>query len=180
MIQMSRVWAMPTSDTFDCPPIGEFVRKYLRESKVSVDPFARNKRWATYTNDLNPATTAEHHLDAGEFLAKLAERSVKADLVLVDPPYSPRQVKECYDAIGKAMRTEDGWTAAMHKRWREAILLICAPGATVLTFGWGSNGMGKGLGFDITEIMLVCHGADHNDTICMAERLIAEQGKLAL
>ena len=171
---------MPTSDTFDCPPIGEFVRKYLRDSLVSVDPFARNSRIATFTNDLNPNTTAQHHMDAGDFLALLAERKVKADLVLVDPPYSPRQVKECYDAIGKAMVTADGWTAAMRKVWCARVLDICAPGATVLWFGWGTNGMGKRLGFDIVEIMLVCHGSDHNDTICMAERLVAEQGRLEL
>ena len=28
----------------------------------------------------------------------------------------------------------------------------------------------------IEEIMLVAHGSDHNDTICMAERRIVEQG----
>jgi len=31
-------------------------------------------------------------------------------------------------------------------------------------------GMGKGLGYEIVEILLVCHGSDHNDTICLAER----------
>ncbi|MDE1882322.1 MAG: hypothetical protein KGI89_17440, partial [Euryarchaeota archaeon] len=33
-----------------------------------------------------------------------------------------------------------------------------------------STGMGKKYGFQIEEILLVCHGSDHNDTICMAER----------
>ena len=64
-MKFSRTWAMPTSDTFDCKPIGEFVRQYLKG--VSVDPFARNKRWATHTNDLNPDTRAEHHMDAESF-----------------------------------------------------------------------------------------------------------------
>lgn len=36
------------------PPIGEMVQRYLKAAKISCDPFARNKRWATYTNDLNP------------------------------------------------------------------------------------------------------------------------------
>ncbi len=29
---------------------------------------------------------------------------------------------------------------------------------------------GRKFGFELEEIMLVCHGADHNDTICIAER----------
>ena len=55
---------MLNSDTFSVKPIGEFVQRYLKESKVSIDPFARNKRWATHTNDINPKTEAEHHMDA--------------------------------------------------------------------------------------------------------------------
>lgn len=57
-MKFSRVWAMPNHDTFSVKPIGEFVRRYLDASKVSVDPFARNKQWATYTNDLDPNTSA--------------------------------------------------------------------------------------------------------------------------
>ena len=48
--RFSREWGMPTRDTFDCPPIGEFVRRWLRGAKVSIDPFARNKRLATWMN----------------------------------------------------------------------------------------------------------------------------------
>lgn len=62
---------MPNADTFSVKPIGEFVQRYLATSRVSVDPFARNKRWATHTNDLNPATEAEHHMDAEAFLVML-------------------------------------------------------------------------------------------------------------
>lgn len=39
----------------------------------------------------------------------------------------------------------------------------------VLTFGWNSVGMGKEK-FTLIEVMLVSHGADRNDTICIAER----------
>jgi hypothetical protein len=53
---------MPNGDTFSVKPIGDFVRSYLDAATVSVDPFARDKRWATHTNDLNPATQAERRL----------------------------------------------------------------------------------------------------------------------
>lgn len=175
-IKFQRVWAMPNADTFDCEPINGFVKKYLLNSKISADPFARNKRWATYTNDLNPNTAAEHHLDAEIFLQKLVSDRCDIDLVIVDPPYSPRQVKECYDSIGLPMKQTDallGWT---RKRLKRQINLLVPEGGIVLNFGWNTVGMGKG--WEILEILLVCHGSDHNDTICMAERKIFGHAEL--
>lgn len=40
-MKMSRIFAMPNSETFTVAPIGDFVKRYLAGSKVSVDPFAR-------------------------------------------------------------------------------------------------------------------------------------------
>lgn len=85
---MRRAWAMPNADTFSVPVIGDFVKSYL--TGVSVDPFARNKAWATHTNDLNPNTSAKTHMDASEFMGMLADSGVVADIVILDPPYSPR------------------------------------------------------------------------------------------
>jgi hypothetical protein len=173
-IKFSRVWAMPSSDTFDCLPIGNFVRRWMEGSKCSVDPFARNKRWATHTNDLNPATKAEHHFDALEFLAVMEKKGVQPDLVIFDPPYSARQIAECYEQVGRKTTMQDtqgrSWT-----RWKSAIARLVRPNGVVLSFGWNTVGMGNKHGFNIEEIMLVCHGGVHNDTICMAERRIIEQ-----
>lgn len=160
---------MPNACTFDVGYIGSFVRQRLHASKVSVDPFARNKRWATYTNDLNPETAAQWHMEAEEFLNILAVDDIKADLLLFDPPYSPRQLKECYDGIGRKMQMEDA-QAALYTHWRDAAMPILTDDAVVLSFGWNSVGFGKGRGFEIEEILLVCHGGAHNDTICVAER----------
>lgn len=85
MIKFSRQWAMPTKDTFSCPPIGDFVKKYLKNSKISIDPFAGDNRWATYTNDLNPQKSADYHMDALQFLKSLAEKKIKGDLIIFDP-----------------------------------------------------------------------------------------------
>jgi hypothetical protein len=71
-IAFSRCFAMPSAETFGIKPIGEFVQRYLAVSNVSVDPFARNRDWATYTNDINPSTSAQSHQDAEAFLADLA------------------------------------------------------------------------------------------------------------
>ena len=171
-----RVWAMPNADTFSVPDMGNMVKKYLRESVVSVDPFARNKRWATHTNDINPNTEAEHHMEARDFLRHLVKEGVKADLVIFDPPYSPRQVSEVYSEIGLTATMKDTQTAAMKKECRTLMRQLCEPGSVVLSFGWNTVGMGKG--WHTEEIMLVCHGGDHNDTICMADRMVSKQGDL--
>jgi len=164
-----RAWAMPTHNTFDCPPIAGFVQKYLLDAKVSVDPFSRNRRWATYTNDLDPGTAARTHMDAEEFLRTLVSNGTKANLVIFDPPYSPAQIIECYNRIGidDARAKMNG---ELYSRVREVIPKILAQDGIVLSFGWNSNGMGKRHGFEIIEILLVAHGGAHNDTICMAEK----------
>lgn len=169
-MRFTRKWAMPSADTFSVQPIGDFVRRYLACAKVSVDPFARNKRWATHTNDLNPQTEAEHHVDAEDFLRMLAGKSVQCDLAIFDPPYSPRQISECYKEAGITVGMKETQNATLYSRIKSALIPCLAPGAIVLSFGWNSAGMGKKHGFEIEEILMVCHGAAHNDTICMAER----------
>lgn len=161
---------MPSGDTFSVPPIRGFVDSYLTNSSVSIDPFARNKRLATYTNDLNPDTAAQYHMDAEKFLLKLASDGVKADLIIFDPPYSPRQISECYKSIGIEVGMGETQSALLYQRVRDAIVPVATEDAIVLSFGWNTVGMGKRHGFEQIEIMLCCHGGAHNDTICLAER----------
>lgn len=167
-VAFSRHWAMPSRETFSVKPIGQFVQKYLKESKRSVDPFARNNQWATDTNDINPATTAQCHMDAEEFLKRCAQFGFAYDLAILDPPYSPRQISDCYREIGRHPTAVDTQNATLYARVRRALRPLLLPGAVVLSFGWNSTGMGKG--FDLIEVMLVSHGGAHNDTICIAER----------
>lgn len=165
---IKRAWAMPNKETFSIAPIGEMVRRHLKTATVSVDPFARNKRLATHTNDLNPETAAEHHMDARSFLDMLAERGVKADLVLFDPPYSPRQISECYAAAGLTAGMRDTQNARLYSECRTRIEKIAALGCRVLSFGWNSTGMGAR--WSREETLIVCHGGAHNDTICVCDR----------
>lgn len=167
----SRKWAMPNSDTFSVEPIGMFVKHYLSMSFSSIDPFARDKRWATYTNDLNPETQAEYHMDAEAFLLMLRGKGVKVGLVILDPPYSPRQISECYKSVGLKVGMKETQSALLYQRVRNAVVPLLTEDAIVLSFGWNTVGMGVKRGFEIIEIMLCCHGGAHNDTICMAERI---------
>ena len=169
-MNFSRTFAMPDSETFSVKPIREFVQRFLAASKVSVDPFARDRDWFTHTNDLNPATKAQHHVDAEEFCRTLAAKSVRADLGIFDPPYSPRQIAECYKSIGLKVGSEETQNARLYKRVRDALDALIVPGGIVLSFGWQSAGMGIKRNYEQIQILLVAHGGGHNDTICVAER----------
>ena len=90
---------MPNSNTFSIKPIRELICRYAY-GKI-IDPFANNSRLASVTNDLDPQFDTDYHMDALEFLKMFADGSV--DTVLYDPPFSPRQVSECYKKLGQTV-----------------------------------------------------------------------------
>lgn len=166
-MKFSRCWAMPSSDTFKIPPIAAFIRRNML-GPVIIDPFARNSHLGTITNDLSPDTCADYHMDAVEFLKKMGDEGVIADTVLFDPPYSPRQMAECYQSVGLTTGSGNTQNSRLYAECRKQIIRLLRLGSRVLTFGWNSTGMGKQW-FDTQELMLVCHGGTHNDTICIAQ-----------
>ena len=124
-------------------------------------------RIAKITNDIDPAMGADFQMDALAFLGTFADQSV--DFVLYDPPYSPRQVSECYKRLGMTVNMQTT-QASFWGNLKKEIARITSPGGFVLSFGWNSNGIGKGHGFDLIELVMVAHGGQHNDTICTVER----------
>lgn len=166
-MEINRAWAMPNSNTFEIKPIKQLIEKYIQPHDVVVDPFANNSKYGTITNDLNPEYDTNYHMDATEFLKMLDDNS--ADVVLYDPPYSPRQVAECY----KKFDTTVDMTTTQASYWskqKEQIGRIVKPNGIAITCGWNSGGIGKKYGFEIVEILLVPHGGWHNDTIVTVER----------
>ena len=91
------------------------------------------------------------------------------DFVLYDPPYSPRQVSECYKKLGKTVNMQTT-QASFWGNLKKEIARITKPDGIVISFGWNTNGIGKTKGFEIIEILTVAHGGQHNDTICTVER----------
>lgn len=157
---------MPNKNTFDMKCVGRFISAYRKEGIYSVDPFANKNRLATVTNDLDPEMKCDYSLDALEFMKMFDTSSV--DLVYYDPPYSPRQVAECYKRLGRTVNMETT-QASFWGRLRDEVARILRPGGVCLSFGWNSNGIGSTRGFEIKEILIVAHGGQHNDTICVAE-----------
>lgn len=172
-IVFNRVFSMPSSDTFKIKPIRQFVLKYLNKSKLSIDPFARNSILpVTYTNDINPKTLSKYHLEALEFLDLLVGLNVKSDLVILDMPYSNRQISECYKELGIKVTQQHTQNSAFYKKIRDKVDTFVPSGGIVLSFGWNSVGMGIKRNYKLIEVLLCVHGGSHNDTICIAEQKI--------
>jgi len=169
-MEISRIWAMPNKNTFQIKPIKELLQEEMGTG-IWIDPFSGGSNLATITNDLNPEVQANHHLTARAFLESFKDRSV--DGVLYDPPYSVRQVSECYKKFGLTITQKttraDWWT-----KHKIEIARVVDPGGKVISFGWNSGGIGKKLGFEITRILLVPHGGIHNDTICVVEQKLLD------
>jgi len=132
---------------------------------VVIDPFARDSLLGSITNDLNPECKTTYNLDALDFLKLMKSNS--ADLILFDPPYSLRQVKECYDGIGLSLTGHQ--SRHFFSDIKNEIKRVLKIGGIVISFGWDSNGMGINRGFDKIELLLVAHGGIHHDTICLIE-----------
>lgn len=164
-MNITRAWAMPSMHTFQIKPIAVLLNRYVGDGRGWIDPFAGENSPAEITNDLNPAKPTKFHLHAKEFALKLTG-TYKG--VLFDPPYSLRQVKECYDAIGVKLFTED--TQRFPQNVKEQIAPKIINGGIAITFGWNSQGFGKNLGFEMIEVLMVPHGRSHNDTIVTVER----------
>lgn len=168
-MRIERIWAMPNKNTFDIKPIKELLSEEVDSSKLWIDPFANKNKIASITNDLNQEFDTNYHLDALDFLQMFEDSSV--DGVLYDPPYSPRQVSECYKNFGINV-TSETTRASFWGNQKKEISRIVKPSGKVITFGWNSGGIGAKYGFEVERVLLVPHGGWHNDTIVVVERKI--------
>lgn len=156
---------MPNSNTFDIKPIKELIYKYYNEN--SIDPFANKNKIATITNDLDTSYDTDYHMDALDFLKIFKDNSI--ELVLYDPPYSPRQVSECYKKLDMTVNMQTT-QASYWSNQKKEIGRIVRKNGYVITCCWNSGGIGKKYGFELIEILLVPHGGWHNDTIITVEK----------
>lgn len=165
-IRIERIWSMPNKNTFEVRPIKALIEEEVDLSNFWIDPFANRNNLASVTNDLSLEYDTDYHMDALDFLRMFEDGSV--DGVLYDPPYSPRQVSECYNDVGYNV-TWDTTKASFWRNHKREISRIVRIGGKVITFGWNSGGIGYKYGFEIQRILLVPHGGWHNDTICTVE-----------
>ena len=163
---INRKWSMPNKNTFDIKPIKELIETYLTGGIV-IDPFANKNKIATITNDLDNQYNTDFNLDAIDFLKTFENNSV--DMVLYDPPYSPRQVSECYKSLDMTVNMKTTQSSYWGNQKKEVSRIVKRNGI-VISCGWNSGGIGEKYGFEIIEILLVPHGGWHNDTIITVEK----------
>jgi hypothetical protein len=111
-------------------------------------------------NDLRDTMTADYNMDALEFVVKW--KGDKFDTVLLDPPYAYRKSMELYD----------GAVSSPFNALKNAIPSILNDNGIVITFGYHSNVMGRGRGFEQEHICLMSHGGAIHDTIAVIERKV--------
>ena len=138
-MKIDRIWAMPNKKTFTIKPIAELIKEEILGDYLDPFPYPYQKEATIYLKE-----------------------SESKDYGLFDPPYSPRQLKESYNGKGEYNTKISTWSI-----WKD--LMAEKVKKKCITFGWNSTGLGKKRGFEITRILLVCHGSMHNDTICTVE-----------
>jgi len=168
---INQEWAMPNKDTFKIYPINKLLHQYIDDlDGIVLDPFSNGeKNFCTVNNDLNESIECDYHLDATDFLRMFKCQSV--DIVLYDPPYSPRQVSECYKGVGKKV-TQLDTSSHFRSSHLDQIARVLKTGGRCISFGWNTNGVGKSRGFVTEEILIVNHGGSHNDTLVTVDRKV--------
>jgi len=158
-MKIDRIWAMPNKWTFKIKPIKQLLKEEI--SGLCIDPFCGENSPAQIKNDLNPDNMyAQTHLDALDFLKSLPDNY--ADVVILDPPYSSRQISEHYKSVGVKIT---GWGKVL----KDESARVLKINGKVICFGWNSMGLGKNRGFEMTRLLLVPHGGSKNDTIVTVE-----------
>lgn len=166
-MKINRIWAMPNKWTFTIKPIKELLNRYVGEGMfikgLWCDPYCGENSPAQLLNDLDKDNKyAQTHYDALEFLK--IKKDNEFDGVLLDPPYSLRQVSEHYKKAGVKIT---GWhtSAGYNSALKNEVARIIKKKGIVICFGWNSMDLGKNRGFEMIEILLIPHGGSKNDTI---------------
>jgi hypothetical protein len=167
---INREWAMPNKWTFQIQPIKRLLDSYVGNGIGWIDPFAGENSPAEITNDINSLMPTTYHDKAIDFVNRL---DGQYNGILFDPPYSLRQVKECYES--QNIKLDYAETITYFSKLKSHLAGHIKYGGLAISFGWNSCGFGKVNGFEIIEILLVCHGGDHNDTIVTVERKIQDK-----
>ena len=114
-------------------------------------------------------------MDALDFVDLLNGKEFRG--CLYDPPYSLEQIKRSYESFGlksKLGLVKNGAEnpTGSFQKVRDIIGSKITPRGHVISCGWNSSGFGKKRGFKIIEILLICHGGQHHDTILTVEQKI--------
>lgn len=147
---------MPNAATFKIPPIRRLIYTY-NIGMNWADPYCGESIICEHRNDYKISG-----IDSLEWIPQLPGNLSGA---IVDPPYSPRQMKEHYQGARKLSTDYLNLYARTYRLIAPKIIV----GGVLITCGWNSNGFGRKNGFKLVEVLLVAHGGAHHDTIVTVE-----------
>ena len=151
-IRIDREFGRPSHNTFSMPPVARLLDQEIGPGDNVCEPF--------------PYRATK---DCFDYMSEWESES--ADVVLLDPPYTKRQVSDHYRESGVTVtgwHTSSGWTAKVKK---EAARII-RPGGKGIVFGYNSNGFGRINGMRPYRIMMVHSAGDHYDLLVTCEKKI--------
>ena len=146
----------PKKFTFEQPKLKQWTERLCKGKVLNLFAGKTTLLADEFRVDMNKEMKANWYGDAFEFITTT---DMKFDTIILDPPYNLRKAREKYK--GKYMGS--------YTKIKNEIQRILNDNARILSYGYDSYGMGKKRGFEKIAICLVCHGGDHNDTICIAE-----------
>ena len=173
------------SEPFKNKQVKKLLDRYVRRTVERTggcwqgcDPFARRSittsAWAEWfvTNDLNEEMPTDHHMEANDFGEYVRDCGIIMDLVLFDPPYTLRQLKDHYEAVGMNLpqwQTQNQW-----RRCKDALAPLVPPGGYAITFGYSTRGFGAYRGFKKREILILQSGGipDRYDVLVTVEEKV--------
>ena len=87
--------------TFKIKPIKQLLDKYVKDNGWNwIDPFAGASELAEYRNDINKDMFQPNCENAFVYCESIILEKSGFNGILFDPPYSLRQIKECYTKCG--------------------------------------------------------------------------------
>lgn len=150
-------------DTHQNPRYALLWARYARKATqtldytyLALDPFARACPWAApQTNDMDPETPAESHLDAIEWVETLTPSATA--IGLVDPPFSDRQANEKYGTPNLYCRP--GYMS----RLQEGVAAAICSGGYIIKCAYNTNSPSPL--FELVEVQICHYGGNRNDVL---------------
>lgn len=147
-----------------------------RSEAMVIDVFARNQNFATITNDMDPQFKTTYNMEANECLELLHREygDESVDIIVFDPPYSSKMLKQHYGGIGADLEQwhcQTPWVRA-----KKAAAKLLKVGGYFIHLGWHTKGLGTQRGFDIIDGAIFSNvgTGSTNDIIMIVEQKIQQ------
>ena len=159
MIDFTYLAQPPKRYTFEQPKLKLWVENWCKGKVLNLFAGKVILNVDETRNDLDPTMPAHKHKSAYYLVGQFQRSHIKFDTIILDPPYNIRKAREKYEGryIGSFTKIKNILPDILKYRGR------------IITFGYDTVGMSKSRGFSKIAICLVCHGGDHNDTLCLVE-----------